>query len=93
MTQLDASGGEDSVLLGEDSATSLLLSKNSNGFSPCSEEATVAEYLPKCVSFHSISYRVTQRSYFKKAPPKMILRNVRYGVRRRVLFDRGGNQW
>ena len=78
-TQLDANGGEDSALFGEDidSATSLLLSKNPSDFS-CSEEVTMAEYLPlKCVSFHNISYQVTQRSFFKKSPPKTILHNVR----------------
>ena len=71
MTQL-----EDSALFGEDidSATSLLLGKNST----CSEEPTFAKYFPpKCVSFHNISYQVKQRSFFKKLPPKTILHNVR----------------
>lgn len=79
-TQLDASGYEDSALFGEDdvdSATSLLLGKNPSDFS-CSEEVTMAEYLPlKCVSFHNISYQVTQHRFLKKLPPKTILHNVR----------------
>ena len=66
----EESGGE------ADSATSLLMGKNSE--LSYSEEATMAEYIsPKCVSFHNISYQVTQRSCFKKLPPKTILRNVR----------------
>ena len=79
-TQLVANGCEDSALFGEDdidSATSLLLSKNPSDFS-CSEEVTMAECLPlKGVSFHNISYQVTQRRFFKKSPPKTILHNVR----------------
>ena len=76
LTELDADGGEDSALFGQDiySATSLLLGENS----PSKKELSLAENLPpKCVSFHSISYQVKQRRFFKKLPPKMILHDVR----------------
>ena len=78
-TRLDTNGDGDSALFGEDvdSATSLLLGKNPSEFS-CSEEVTMAEVLPpKCVSFHNITYQLTQRKIFKKLPPKTILHNVR----------------
>ena len=74
MTQLDADGGEDSALFGQDidSATSLLLGAHS----PLQEQATL-DLPPKCVSFHNISYQIKQRRFFKKLPPKTILHNVR----------------
>ena len=76
ITELEADGGEDSALFGEDiySATSLLLGEDSPG----KKEVSLADNLPpKCVSFHNISYHVKQRRFFKKLPPKTILHNIR----------------
>ena len=64
---------------GEDGVTSSLLSKESSGmeYGSFSEEVAVIGYLQKRVSFHNISYEVSQRSCCRKLPPKTILHNIR----------------
>ncbi|XP_065906229.1 broad substrate specificity ATP-binding cassette transporter ABCG2-like [Dysidea avara] len=63
---------------GEDGVTSSLLSKESSGmeYGSFSEEVAVIGYLQKRVSFHNISYEVSQRSCCRKLPPKTILHNI-----------------
>lgn len=64
---------------GEDGVTSSLLSKESSEmeYGSFSEEVGVIGSLQKRVSFHNISYEVSQRSCCKKLLPKTILHNVR----------------
>ena len=65
---------------GEDGVTSSLLRKESSEmeYGSFSEEvAVIGSLQPKRVSFHNISYEVSQRSCCKKLLPKTILHNVR----------------
>ena len=43
-----------------------------------SDKNLLGDHSKKHVSFHAISYEVTQRRCFKKLMPKVILNNVRY---------------
>jgi len=65
----------------DDRATSSLLNKEISGsqleYGSFSKEVAAIGYLQKRVSFHNVSYEVTQRSCCKKLPPKVILHNVR----------------
>ena len=62
-----------------DESTSLLVNKSSTAlqYGLLVKDPLGGDQSNKCVSFHNISYKVSQRSCFKKLP-KTILDNVRY---------------
>jgi len=61
-------------------STSLLVNKGSSAlqYGLLEKDPFGGDQSNKCVSFHNISYELSQRSCFKKLPPKTILDNVRY---------------
>jgi len=63
-----------------DESTSLLVNNSSTAlqYGVLGKDPLGGDQSNKCVSFHNISYEVSQRSCFKKQPPKIILDNVRY---------------
>jgi len=67
----------------EDELTTLLPDKpptilQYGGYDEGAKNQSLDENSYKHVSFHAISYEVTQRKCFKKLMPKVILNNVRY---------------
>ena len=69
--------------LKEDELTALLPEKASTALqytTSCdeSDKNLWSDHSKKKVSFHGVSYEVTQRKWFKKLMPKIILNNVRY---------------
>ena len=66
--------------LATDESTSLLVNKSSTAlqYGLLVKDPLGGDKSNKCVSFHNISYEVSQRSCFKKLPPKTILDNIRY---------------
>ena len=63
-----------------DESTSLLVNDSSNAlqYGLLVKDPSGEDQSNECVSFHNISYEVSQRSCFKELPPKTILDNVRY---------------
>ena len=68
----------------EDELATLLPDKASTTLQYCADGEKSAkvsspdDHLSNYVSFHAVSYEVTQRRHCKKVMPKIILNNVRY---------------
>lgn len=62
-----------------DESTSLLVNKESTAlqYGLLVKEQLEGDHSNKSVSFHNISYEISQWSCCKKLPPKLILDNVR----------------